>query len=246
MSEYLPTFGPSLVNADEEREPAAVVRVAYALSREQLVTALGVSFAEVAADRDPAALSSADVRNEIEGFLAAQGFMAVNDQIERDALRPYPPEQQAVMQLLAAAVERAYPSAPEPPAVQAPRYADGMVTLQTLDHGAVTVVEPSWCTGHEGEPVGHRADITHNGPVVVARVETECHGTVEFLQTHLSWAPFAELRPEPYPVVAVEVGNGHDFGPEGVRRVAKALLGHAGRLHRFADDLESLRDGGAS
>ncbi|TGB09791.1 hypothetical protein [Streptomyces sp. MZ04] len=123
--------------------------------------------------------------------------------------------------------------------------ADGTVTLPTLDFGDVTIPCPEWCTGHLAQPQ-YRSDLTHNGPVVVAKVETECHGVIEFLQTHLSWAPFAELRPEPYPVAAIEVGDGHDFGPDGVRKVAKALLGHAGRLHRFADDLDHLRDGGES
>lgn len=120
------------------------------------------------------------------------------------------------------------------------------VTIATVDHGDVTVPEPDWCTGHDWQPSPYRADITHNGPVIVAKVETECHGEIEFLQTHLSWAPFGEIEPQPYPVVAIEVGDGHDFDPDGVRRVAKALLGHVGRLHRFADELEELRDGGAS
>lgn len=125
------------------------------------------------------------------------------------------------------------------------RSADGTVTLPTLDCGDVTVPCPEWCTGHLARPE-YRRDITHNGPVIVAKVETDCHGEIEFLQTHLSWAPFAVLRPEPYPVVAIDVGDGHDFGPDGVRKVAKACLNHAGRLYRFADDLERLRNGGAS
>ncbi|WPO69943.1 DUF6907 domain-containing protein [Streptomyces sp. KN37] len=242
MSEHLPTFGPSLVNGDEGVEPVVVVRVAYALSREQLVAALGVSFAEIAADRVPEELTVDEVRCEVESYLAAQGIIAVDEQLERDAQRVFSAEQQRVVGVLATAVERAYPAPPAPLDVQRPyRFRNGTVLLQTVDRGEVRVDEPSWCTGHDGEAVGYLADLTHNGPVIVARVETECHGVLEFLKTHLSWSPFAELHPEPYPVVAIEVGDGHDFDPAGVRKVAKALRSHASRLDRFADDSERLR-----
>lgn len=44
------------------------------------------------------------------------------------------------------------------------------VTVQTRDHGTVTIPEPEWCTG-EGHPDGsYLGDISHYGPDVMVTV----------------------------------------------------------------------------
>lgn len=110
MSE-LPAFGPSEVfGGVDELEPAvAVVRVAVALTRTQLVTALGISFAGIAAEQTPEALTDGQVRQEVEGYLASEALSELDRQMERDEGRVFSPESQRVMQVLAAAVDRAYP-----------------------------------------------------------------------------------------------------------------------------------------
>lgn len=112
------------------------------------------------------------------------------------------------------------------------------VTLQTVDHGELTVPEPAWCLGHEGEPVGYRADICHKGRVVAAEYEAD-HDTVQFLPARISWGPFGELQPEPYPVADVE--EFPPMSPEQLRELAAEVALHAGRLYRLSNELDRLR-----
>ncbi|MEU9068304.1 hypothetical protein AB0D60_15610 [Streptomyces sp. NPDC048306] len=106
----LPAFGPIEVHGGvDELEPAvAVVRVAFALTRTQLATALGISFAGIAADRTAESLTDDEVRTEVEGQLAAEALHELDLQIERDQARDWSTEQQRVLDVLAAAVDRAY------------------------------------------------------------------------------------------------------------------------------------------
>lgn len=106
----LPVFGPIETHGGvDELEPAvAVVRVAFALTRTQLATALGVSFAGIAADQPAETLDDDTVRREVEGHLAAEALHELDLQIERDQARTWPTEQQRVLDVLAAAVDRAY------------------------------------------------------------------------------------------------------------------------------------------
>lgn len=105
----MPVYGPTDPFGDEEHEPDVIVRVDFLMSREQLTTALGIAWAEIAGGRDPESLTVAEVRHEVEAWLSVQAFLALGEQMERDQARAFPPEQQRVMQLLAEAVERAYP-----------------------------------------------------------------------------------------------------------------------------------------
>lgn len=112
------------------------------------------------------------------------------------------------------------------------------ITLQTLDHGLVVVEEPDWCLGHGGEPVGYRADIVHKGRIVAAEYEGD-HGPVEFLPARISWGPFGELQPEPFPVVDVE--EFPPMSPSQLRALAAEVALHAGRLYRLSNELDRLR-----
>ncbi|MEU5394537.1 DUF6907 domain-containing protein [Streptomyces tibetensis] len=244
MSSNLPTFGPYEVQGGvDELEPAvAVVRVAFALTRTQLATVLGMSFAGLGADRTPESLTDDEVRREIEGQLAAEAIIEVDRQMERDQAQVFPPEQQRAMDVLAAGVDRAY-ARPEPPQheIQQPRYGDGVVTLQTVDQGDVTVPEPAWCLGHDGEPVGHFADITHNGRPITADAVTAGHGQLEVAHGYITHAPHAVQQPEPHPVLYIALDLHASFDPEDGRHATRALRVAATRFDRALADLAHLR-----
>lgn len=242
--EHLPAYGPTDPFGDEEHEPDVIVRVDFLMSREQVTTALGIAWAEIAGDRVPESLSVVEVRHEVEAYLSVQAFHALGVQMERDGLRVFPPEQQAVMQLLAEAVEQAYPPRPAPPVMQSPRYRDGTVTLQTSDHDEVVVNEPAWCGGHDDEYVGRLADLTHNGAHVTAGVATEGHGYVDVLDAYISHAPFGLLQPEPYPVVSLHLDLDVDVTPDDGMKVARGLRVAAARVERVVAEAEGLRGGG--
>lgn len=109
MSNHLPVYGPTTVTGDEESTPVAVVRVAVALSREQLLTALAVSFTEMDLDRDASALTVAEVRTEVEGYLATAALASLDRDAPSVHGRVFPLHQQAIVTALAEATERAYP-----------------------------------------------------------------------------------------------------------------------------------------
>ncbi|NGO43769.1 hypothetical protein [Streptomyces ureilyticus] len=110
----LPVYGPTDPFGDEEHQPDVIVRVDFLMSREQITTALGIAWAEIVeGDRSPDSLSVVEVRHEVEAYLSVQAFHALGEQMDRDSLRTFSPEQQRVMQLLAAAVDRAYPAGGE-------------------------------------------------------------------------------------------------------------------------------------
>ncbi|MFJ1604156.1 DUF6907 domain-containing protein [Streptomyces sp. NPDC088253] len=97
------------------------------------------------------------------------------------------------------------------------------VTLETLDRGLITVPEPGWCRGHEGEPPVYRSDITHNSVTVKAAAHTDRHGRVPLLQAHISHAPYLELHSEPYPVVSVQLDCVEDFIAEDIPQLLEGL-----------------------
>lgn len=240
----LPVLGPTeLQNAHDDTGPAVViVRVHFALSWEELQTALVYGYAESNVDRPIGELSVEEVRAEVEGYLGFTGYAQMLLHVESERVRR--PEDPAMNAAVDAALARAYSARtqPEPPAVQAPRYEGGMVTLQTLDAGEITVSEPRWCVGHGGELVGHRADVTHNGEWLAAEVASE-EGPVEFLRARISWAPFGELQPEPLPVADVEDFPAMDA--EELRGLAAEVGRHSGRLYAKANELDRLRRAGA-
>jgi hypothetical protein len=106
----LPVFPPSEVfGGVDELEPAVVVvQVALALTRTQLATAIGIGFAGIAGDVAAEDLTDGQVRHEVEGHLAAEALIALDQQAEADRLRVWPAEQQRILDLLAAATLRAY------------------------------------------------------------------------------------------------------------------------------------------
>ncbi|MYW50581.1 hypothetical protein GTY64_03680 [Streptomyces sp. SID8376] len=127
------------------------------------------------------------------------------------------------------------------PRKQSPRYRDRTVILDTLDHGEVTVPEPAWCTGHDDDLVGYLADITHNGPVITADVLTARYGRTPILEARITQAPHGEIRPEPLPLLAIQVDVDASVATEDGRHITQALRAAAVRLDRALDELAHLR-----
>ncbi|MEU9183335.1 hypothetical protein AB0D14_01955 [Streptomyces sp. NPDC048484] len=230
----LPTFGPTEVfgGVDDLQPAVAVVRVAMALTREQLSTALGIAFAEIAADRTVESLTDAEVRNEIELHLAAQAIHSLDMQMERDAGRDWPADIRRVLDVIAAKADQAYAARVPDRRTQDPVYGDGTVTVDTLDHGRITMSEPAWCMGHDGQPVLHRADVAHTSDQTVAE-----YAGVEFLPAWITWAPFSTRQPEP-------MGDVDEFPgltPEELRDLAAEVGAHSGRLYSKANELDRIR-----
>ncbi|MEU0038470.1 hypothetical protein [Streptomyces sp. NPDC006333] len=88
------------------------------------------------------------------------------------------------------------------------------VTLETLDRGTVTIPEPGWCRGHEGEPPQRYTDLTHNS--VTARA-------AGILTVHLSQAPYLVGSPEPHPIVSVQLDYNGDLHAEDVPQLFEAF-----------------------
>ncbi|MFD5507002.1 DUF6907 domain-containing protein [Streptomyces sp. NPDC127051] len=113
---------------------------------------------------------------------------------------------------------------------------DRTVTVHTLDHGPVTLPEPSWCAGHDGQPEV-RADLHHTAPLdVPAGLVGLAAELVEF--------PYGE-HPVPVSVYIELTGVGTTLDPRGLREYAAALNDRAAVLRRLADRLTVLRSGGA-
>lgn len=96
------------------------------------------------------------------------------------------------------------------------------VTVQTLDHGPVTIPEPAWCLGdHETE--SYREDIEHQGEEVRATVPTACHGTVTAVAMSLVQRPFSPSERRTLAAVYVD-GEWHEFDGAALLQLADALV----------------------
>ncbi|MEW2083498.1 hypothetical protein [Streptomyces sp. NPDC005283] len=236
----LPVFGPTVVTGDEDAQPDIIVRVALALSRQQVAMALAVSFTELNPDRDPAALTVDEIRGEVEGYLAAAGIVTVDEALETEQGRTYPPHQQAIVSALAAAVDRAYPPLPPLATVAAA----GTVTVQTTDHGPVTLSCPAWCTGQYHQQGGARVDITHTGPdeEILAPAPG---GDAVLIRAALESQPFTLSPRADQVLMAVEIdGESIAFAPSDLERLADGLESAAPKVRQLAAELASVRGAG--
>lgn len=116
------------------------------------------------------------------------------------------------------------------------------VTVQTSDHGWLTIPEPVWCRSPHDVRTA-RADIHHEGAEHAATVDVAGCGPVRFLTAFLSQFPFAEHSDRGL-CVAVEIEGEHcEFDPAGLDGLADALTAHirtglAPLRHRLAALLE--------
>lgn len=238
----LPVYGPTLVNGDEDVEPVAIVRLALALSRAHLITALAISFTGFDPDREPASLTVAEIREEVEGFLGSASIVEVDQAMGTVLRRPYPRRQQAVLEGLADAVDRAYP--PTLPALElALPSPDGTVTVRTRDAGQVTVTEPEWCNGvhRHGE---FRADFHHASAQREDEFATSMGPAV--VTTGLRENPFSDDEGARV-VLVVEVSAAWDpTSAAQVEEAAGALERAAAHIRALQPQLAAAQDGGES
>lgn len=117
------------------------------------------------------------------------------------------------------------------------------VILQTADHGAVTLQEPSWCSGHQHhDPETLRVDLIHVGPTV------EClHLGRTLLAAELVESPNAESSDRHLGGRAPGVSIyplGQTLDATELYSLAADLDRYADRLRDLADQLDALRGGG--
>jgi hypothetical protein len=118
------------------------------------------------------------------------------------------------------------------------------VTVNTSDHGPVTVPEPFWCCGSH-PPGGYRADIAHYGQEIALTVDTSCHGELRVLSASLYQGPFSEYETRNV-AVAVEFGDfdttdAHSFNSTELAGLADATVAFAvGPLHDLITRLQLL------
>ncbi|MFK0178587.1 DUF6907 domain-containing protein [Streptomyces xanthochromogenes] len=118
---------------------------------------------------------------------------------------------------------------------------DGRVTVETRDHGPVTVVEPSWCNGLHSQG-GRREDICHQAEDVSLVFSVgQAEGPAEFLNSFLTQRPFSPTDTGLY--VGVEMGDQHvELDPAGLDALAVALVEHASVVRDAARRLAVLRE----
>lgn len=122
---------------------------------------------------------------------------------------------------------------------------DRTVTLPTIDHGDITIPEPSWCTGHTG-PTPYRVDISHTGPWTALEIPTPA-GPMVVMEAAIETRPFTETdKHGPHLWVSVDGGaEGQPMLPGDVDRLAAALVENAAVLRHLARQLATLLAGGA-
>ena len=115
------------------------------------------------------------------------------------------------------------------------------VRVDVLVTKSLEIDEPDWCVDpHAG--ASFKADITHNGPEVAARVDTR-RGPAEFLTAWVSRAPYSELAPEPLPLLAIEVGGDIiNCDPDETRSFTNLVRAHCDVIDQLATELERVRE----
>lgn len=119
------------------------------------------------------------------------------------------------------------------------------ITVQTSDHGPVSVQCPDWCTGDGHPDGGYRSDISHYGPEVVVTVRT-VHGPRGLLDLGLTQYAFSERGPGTDVFVSAHLldGDHYPYDVEGLDRLAADLVRAAGRVRSMARLLAVETQGG--
>lgn len=112
------------------------------------------------------------------------------------------------------------------------------VTIQTRDHGPVTVPEPTWCTEDHARGEAYREDVVHTAENVWMKVPTPCHGAAYMAPSGWVLRPF---HTDPRPQLAIELDQWHDLEPDAVDAVALAFEAHAVVLRGQAAELRTMR-----
>ncbi|MEU2076858.1 hypothetical protein [Streptomyces sp. NPDC013489] len=115
---------------------------------------------------------------------------------------------------------------------------DGMVTVETRDHGAVTLPEPEWCRGYHTDD-GYRSDIEHAGEEEATGIPTLCHDLVDVLGVSLVQRPFSPTAPQVHALVKVDE-EVHALNSRGLDVAAALLVEHATTMRHLARKLAAL------
>lgn len=116
------------------------------------------------------------------------------------------------------------------------------VTINTADHGPVTLPEPAWCTGaHEDD--GARTDIGHHGPDIPVTVGTR-RGPRELLTMGLTQWPYDLADNDVHAAVQLLDGDHYRYDVPGLEALAEDLVRAAGRLRLMARRLSAELRGG--
>lgn len=110
------------------------------------------------------------------------------------------------------------------------------VTIRTEDRGDVTIPEPGWCVGHEGQRPELFSDTLHQGPDVELAFRGYLVGTAGLVQS-----PYA-LEVTHLPEASVSL-LGQTLDPAGLDEWAAVLVEHAARLRHLARELAALLGG---
>ncbi|MGW6743761.1 DUF6907 domain-containing protein [Streptomyces sp. NPDC055025] len=110
------------------------------------------------------------------------------------------------------------------------------VTIETLDRGDVTIPEPAWCVGHDGDPPQFLSDTNHTGPAHEATYLGHHLGYAALVENPLVVQSNGALR------VVVEIGGALGIGlnPEELDGLAAVLVDYAGELRGLARQLTVL------
>ncbi|WP_055612830.1 DUF6907 domain-containing protein [Streptomyces phaeochromogenes] len=233
-----PVYGPTgLQNAhDDQPEPYVTVRVDYRVSRFELFAALAAGYATSNEMQDPDGMTVQQIRYDVEAQLSLMSWRDMEDLVESVAGQIEQGEHPEQMQALKRAMDRAYPVAPAP--VRPSRTGGDTVTVDTVDHGPVTLDEPFWCLGvHPAE--AYREDIVHEGEESPLLVDTACHGQVRIAVASLVQRPFSPT--DASVSVAVEFDEQHEYDVAGLSDLADNLVAYAvGPLHQLIERLTLL------
>lgn len=116
-----------------------------------------------------------------------------------------------------------------------------MVTVQTGDHGPVTMPEPFWCAGIH-LPRDRRSDLTHDGEEFALVIDTTLHGPVRVAAASLLQYPYS-LRDQTVHVL-VEFDEIHEYDAASLALLADSLVAYAiGPLHGLIERLQLLEEG---
>ncbi|MFD7968598.1 DUF6907 domain-containing protein [Streptomyces clavifer] len=113
------------------------------------------------------------------------------------------------------------------------------VTVPTIDHGDVTLPEPSWCTGHDTALPEYRSDIGHVGAEHVLT-----YAGIELGHAVLVQDPFVEHSGRDIRALVELGGNGLGLTPSEVDGLAAVLVDYAATLRHLARQLSAIRAGG--
>lgn len=113
------------------------------------------------------------------------------------------------------------------------------VTVETGDHGDVTMPEPLWCAGdHTSE--GYREDIEHRSEDVTLTVPTPCCGEQKLTTLTLVQRPFHPADTSAKATVEFSEDY-HDMTSAQLAEFTDALVALAvGPLHQFIERLQIL------